>query len=172
MLEPEAGGLLQSLLHTGDGADRAGQGHLPEIDGFLGRRCVRGGGHKGGGSREIASLSQSFIDMAQRLSDRSDYISNFAAHVSHELKTPLTSIQGAAELLRDAGDTMTEEERARQEEQRRREQEQIFSTASKSAAGVTAKGGVVTKKRSTAKVGRNDPCPCGSGKKYKKCHGK
>jgi preprotein translocase subunit SecA len=22
-----------------------------------------------------------------------------------------------------------------------------------------------------AKVGRNDPCPCGSGKKYKKCHG-
>jgi preprotein translocase subunit SecA len=26
--------------------------------------------------------------------------------------------------------------------------------------------------RSTAKVGRNDPCPCGSGKKYKQCHGK
>jgi hypothetical protein len=24
--------------------------------------------------------------------------------------------------------------------------------------------------RDTAKVGRNDPCPCGSGKKYKKCH--
>jgi len=21
------------------------------------------------------------------------------------------------------------------------------------------------------KVGRNDPCPCGSGKKYKQCHG-
>jgi preprotein translocase subunit SecA len=21
------------------------------------------------------------------------------------------------------------------------------------------------------KVGRNEPCPCGSGKKYKKCHG-
>ena len=25
--------------------------------------------------------------------------------------------------------------------------------------------------RGAAKVGRNDPCPCGSGKKYKKCHG-
>jgi preprotein translocase subunit SecA len=25
--------------------------------------------------------------------------------------------------------------------------------------------------RAAAKVGRNDPCPCGSGKKYKKCHG-
>jgi hypothetical protein len=26
--------------------------------------------------------------------------------------------------------------------------------------------------RTTPKVGRNDPCPCGSGKKYKYCHGK
>ncbi len=25
--------------------------------------------------------------------------------------------------------------------------------------------------RTEAKVGRNDPCPCGSGKKYKHCHG-
>ncbi|MBI3581884.1 MAG: SEC-C domain-containing protein [Nitrospinae bacterium] len=29
-----------------------------------------------------------------------------------------------------------------------------------------------TVKRDEKKVGRNDPCPCGSGKKYKKCHGK
>ncbi len=29
-----------------------------------------------------------------------------------------------------------------------------------------------TVKRTQPKVGRNDPCPCGSGKKYKKCHGK
>ncbi|MBN8555770.1 MAG: preprotein translocase subunit SecA [Deltaproteobacteria bacterium] len=28
-----------------------------------------------------------------------------------------------------------------------------------------------TVKREAEKVGRNDPCPCGSGKKYKKCHG-
>jgi preprotein translocase subunit SecA len=26
--------------------------------------------------------------------------------------------------------------------------------------------------RASEKVGRNDPCPCGSGKKYKHCHGK
>jgi SEC-C motif-containing protein len=26
--------------------------------------------------------------------------------------------------------------------------------------------------RAEPKVGRNDPCPCGSGKKYKKCHGR
>jgi preprotein translocase subunit SecA len=33
-----------------------------------------------------------------------------------------------------------------------------------------AKGETVRRER--PKVGRNDPCPCGSGKKYKKCHGK
>ena len=34
-------------------------------------------------------------------------------------------------------------------------------------------GSAVAKKQviNTDKVGRNDPCPCGSGKKYKKCHG-
>ena len=26
--------------------------------------------------------------------------------------------------------------------------------------------------RASPKIGRNDPCPCGSGKKYKQCHGK
>ena len=30
---------------------------------------------------------------------------------------------------------------------------------------------VRTVRRATPKVGRNSPCPCGSGKKYKKCHG-
>jgi preprotein translocase subunit SecA len=30
---------------------------------------------------------------------------------------------------------------------------------------------VIPIKRDEPKVGRNDPCPCGSGKKYKKCHG-
>jgi signal transduction histidine kinase len=39
--------------------------------------------------------------MARRLNTRSSFISTFATHVSHELKSPLTSIQGAAELLRD-----------------------------------------------------------------------
>ncbi len=34
-------------------------------------------------------------------------------------------------------------------------------------------GGAALKKQATAKdkIGRNDPCPCGSGQKYKRCHG-
>jgi len=35
--------------------------------------------------------------------------------------------------------------------------------------GIEIKGPPVT--RTEPRVGRNDPCPCGSGKKYKKCHG-
>ncbi len=38
--------------------------------------------------------------------------------------------------------------------------------------GVSEDGSVVTVKRATPKVGRNEPCPCGSGKKYKNCHGR
>jgi signal transduction histidine kinase len=53
------------------------------------------------GTSELARLSQSFLEMARRLHMRSSFISTFATHVSHELKSPLTSIQGAAELLRD-----------------------------------------------------------------------
>ena len=30
---------------------------------------------------------------------------------------------------------------------------------------------IKTVRREEPKIGRNDPCPCGSGKKYKKCHG-
>jgi two-component system, OmpR family, sensor kinase len=54
------------------------------------------------GTREIATLSQSFLDLAERLVDRTEYISSFAAHVSHELKSPVTAIRGSAELIRDA----------------------------------------------------------------------
>jgi signal transduction histidine kinase len=57
------------------------------------------------GTSEFARLSQSFLEMARRLNTRSSFISTFATHVSHELKSPLTSIQGAAELLRDDVDS-------------------------------------------------------------------
>jgi preprotein translocase subunit SecA len=48
------------------------------------------------------------------------------------------------------------------------------ATAFAKAERPEAKGGggtVETVKREGKKVGRNDPCPCGSGRKYKKCHG-
>jgi len=38
-----------------------------------------------------------------------------------------------------------------------------------SEAGVAERG--VPMQREERKVGRNEPCPCGSGKKFKQCHG-
>ncbi|RUY99893.1 HAMP domain-containing histidine kinase, partial [Mesorhizobium sp. M7A.F.Ca.CA.001.12.2.1] len=65
------------------------------------------------GTREMAELSAAFLDMAEKLQARSDSIQTFATHVSHELKSPLTAIQGAAELLRDSGGAMDDAERRR-----------------------------------------------------------
>jgi signal transduction histidine kinase len=61
----------------------------------------------------VALLSQSFSEMARSLEHRSEYIRNFAAHVSHEFKTPLTAIQGAIELLEEHSHDMPAEQRAR-----------------------------------------------------------
>ena len=44
-------------------------------------------------------------------------------------------------------------------------------TMAKKAAAATLQGQKQVVVSSVAKVGRNEPCPCGSGKKYKKCHG-
>jgi preprotein translocase subunit SecA len=60
---------------------------------------------------------------------------------------------------------VTQEDQKREEERRQkaRERQLVFSAPPKEApVPVSAKAG--------DRVGRNDPCPCGSGKKYKKCH--
>ena len=72
-------------------------------------------------------------------------------------------LEEAAEALENRGDSITNltytsptETRVDEEESRRRQM----------AGGVAASAALL------APVGRNDPCPCGSGKKYKQCHGK
>lgn len=57
-------------------------------------------------TKELALLSENIAEMAQTIQGRSDYIRNFATHVSHEFKTPLTAIQGAIELIQEHGSTM------------------------------------------------------------------
>jgi preprotein translocase subunit SecA len=71
------------------------------------------------------------------------------------------------------------------EEQRRKEAPMQFrhDEAGSATAGAPPQGGQPGQPQGAAqpveqfvregrKVGRNEPCPCGSGKKYKHCHGK
>jgi signal transduction histidine kinase len=62
---------------------------------------------------EISRLAERFRHMAQTVRHRSEYIKNFAMHISHEFKTPLTSIQGTVELLQDHENSMPEEQKDR-----------------------------------------------------------
>ena len=67
-----------------------------------------------------------------------------------------------------------EEDVQKVEEQRRQADDvpKNFEHEDATAAPEEASDQVRTQVREGAKVGRNDPCPCGSGKKYKQCHGK
>ena len=49
-----------------------------------------------------------------------------------------------------------------------RKKQRELAVASRAGAGESSRP---SQHRTGDKVGRNDPCPCGSGKKYKKCHG-
>ena len=64
-----------------------------------------------------------------------------------------------------------EDDVARLEEEQRRKREQELELAKASGSNTSEKGSK-TVRRTEEKVGRNAPCPCGSGKKYKKCCGK
>ncbi|MBI3933322.1 MAG: preprotein translocase subunit SecA [Acidobacteria bacterium] len=61
-----------------------------------------------------------------------------------------------------------EEEQVKEIERKQKKQEQDLILTGAEDGSATAPKTVV---RSGEKVGRNEPCPCGSGKKYKKCHG-
>jgi len=61
---------------------------------------------------------------------------------------------------------VTRQQEVEQIEQRRPQQMVMSHGGQREEVGATPV------KREGDKVGRNDPCPCGSGKKYKRCHGK
>jgi signal transduction histidine kinase len=51
--------------------------------------------------KEVRTLSVALDEMTRKLRSQAEYVSGFATTVSHELKTPIAAIRGAAELLLD-----------------------------------------------------------------------
>ncbi|MDR8525401.1 preprotein translocase subunit SecA [Shewanella fidelis] len=88
--------------------------------------------------------------------------------LKHDVISVLSKVQVQAQ-----SDVEEMEERRRQEDAKiRRDYQHAEAEAlvgAEEAAALAATQPVV---RDGEKVGRNDPCPCGSGKKYKQCHGK
>jgi preprotein translocase subunit SecA len=69
----------------------------------------------------------------------------------------VSQVEDAAQAIEQRADTVTNLTYSAPDETG---QVQLFGAASVPAA------------EQVAAVGRNEPCPCGSGKKYKHCHGK
>ena len=64
-----------------------------------------------------------------------------------------------------------EEARPKQTDMSRTQTSREYQQARAAAENASARQQIETVKRTAPKVGRNDLCPCGSGKKYKHCHG-
>jgi signal transduction histidine kinase len=62
---------------------------------------------------EIQALYADFAEMADAIGQRSRYLRDFAAALSHEFKTPLAGIRGAIELIEDHHGSMSDAERGR-----------------------------------------------------------
>jgi preprotein translocase subunit SecA len=83
-----------------------------------------------------------------------------------------TTIRSLFNLQVVAEESPEEIQRRRLAARRRGSRSMQFTGPNQGAAAAgEEEGKVKTVVRDQPKVGRNDPCPCGSGKKYKKCHG-
>jgi preprotein translocase subunit SecA len=98
-----------------------------------------------------------------------DLFSNMLERVKYETVSVLSRVEVRSEAELQA----EEEERQRRLNQalqaQHAEAQSVLGAPGGSEAGVAERG--VPMQREERKVGRNEPCPCGSGKKYKQCHG-
>ncbi|WP_413731869.1 MULTISPECIES: preprotein translocase subunit SecA [unclassified Shewanella] len=88
--------------------------------------------------------------------------------LKHDVISILSKVQVQAQSDVDEMEARRREEEARIQHQYQHATSEALNEAEHDAE-VAAHTPVV---RDGEKVGRNDPCPCGSGKKYKQCHGK
>ncbi|WP_137166145.1 preprotein translocase subunit SecA [Salinimonas lutimaris] len=87
------------------------------------------------------------------------------------LKTEVITVLSRVQVRAESDVEKVEEQRRQADDVPKNFEHQETDTAP-DAAAAEAPRGPQTALREGPKVGRNDPCPCGSGKKYKQCHGK
>ena len=102
-----------------------------------------------------------------------ELFSEMLENVKREVVTLLARVR-----IRSEEEVEALEQAERQQAQARLMQSQFqhqdagsYSADEEAADVEAAQNGVAQVNRDEPKVGRNDPCPCGSGKKYKHCHG-
>ncbi|MGH9481673.1 MAG: preprotein translocase subunit SecA, partial [Terriglobales bacterium] len=100
-----------------------------------------------------------FQDLMERIEDDSLRTVFLARVITQEEQ------QRELEARREAESAALREYEKELERRKQKQARELRFSGSEPAAAVA------TVVRNDAKVGRNDPCPCGSGKKFKKCHG-
>ncbi|WP_312706623.1 preprotein translocase subunit SecA [Stenotrophomonas sp.] len=102
-----------------------------------------------------------------------ELFSDMLENVKREVVTLLARVR-----IRSDEEVQALEAAERQQAQARLSQSQFqhqdaggYSADEEAAQVQAAQQGVAQRQRDEPKVGRNDPCPCGSGKKFKHCHG-
>src|SRR5690554_5580213 len=89
------------------------------------------------------------------------------------LKVDVISILSKVKVRAEEDVEAVEEQRRKADSAPREYKHESSPTSgTDSAGGIANPAGGQTVMRDGEKVGRNDPCPCGSGKKFKQCHGK
>jgi preprotein translocase subunit SecA len=87
------------------------------------------------------------------------------------IQSEVANIYFRAQITQNPPSEMAEGEVQKAEEEI--QESRIKNQESSNRKGISEKRTTNTEQPGrTGRVGRNDPCPCGSGKKYKKCHGK
>jgi preprotein translocase subunit SecA len=86
------------------------------------------------------------------------------------IKTEVIRFLARVEIRQEEDVDAVQEQRRKQEEARKVEYQHAQSSALGEVSDSTSSKSPYT--REGRKVGRNDPCPCGSGQKFKSCHGK
>jgi preprotein translocase subunit SecA len=132
-----------------------------------------------------------FRDMMDRIEDETVRYLYFLRFEQNTAALPFALDEEGYEETGDDGDGEEDEERRRVQQSKAAEEEQRRAAQSavqdmtrniqrqhekelKELRFLGTNGGGTAEKTVSnggPKVGRNDPCPCGSGKKYKKCHG-